>query len=63
MDGQPGAKGDTLLQPMDVVFVPQTQIAGVADFFGRYVGNIIPLWRNLGFSMIYYTNKARVVGP
>ena len=63
VDGQPGTKGDVLLQPMDVVFVPQTQIAGVADFFNRYVNNIVPLWRNLGFSMIYYTNNARIVGP
>ncbi len=62
VDGQPGTGGDVALQPMDVVFVPQTQIAGVADFFGRYVSNIVPLWRNLGFSMIYYTNRARVVG-
>jgi len=48
---------------MDVVFVPQTQIAGVADFFNRYVNNIVPLWKNLGFSMVYYTNTARVIGP
>jgi len=48
---------------MDVVFVPQSRIASVADFFTRYVNNIVPLWRNLGFSMIYYTNSARVVTP
>ena len=53
--------GDVELQPMDVVFVPQSKIASVADFFNRYVNNVIPLWRNLGFSMIYYTNNARVV--
>lgn len=55
--------GDVMLQPMDVVFVPQSHIASVADFFNRYVNNIIPLWRNLGFSMVYYTNNARVVTP
>lgn len=54
---------DVALQPMDVVFVPQSRIASVADFFTRYVNNIVPLWRNLGFSMIYYTNSARVVTP
>jgi hypothetical protein len=48
---------------MDIVFVPQSQIAGLADFFGRYVNNIVPLWRNLGFSMVYYTNSAKVVQP
>jgi len=63
MDGQPAALGDVQLQPMDVVFVPQTRIAGLADFFGRYVGNIVPLWRNMGFSMIYYTNNARIIAP
>ncbi len=66
---QPGSgpgslKGsDVALQPMDVVFVPQSRIASVADFFTRYVNNIVPLWRNLGFSMIYYTNSARVIAP
>lgn len=63
VNGQPGAKGDVQLQPMDIVFVPQTEIATLADFFGRYIGNIVPLWRNLGFSMIYYTNNAKIVGP
>ena len=63
MDGRAGARSDVALQPMDIVFVPQTQIAGVADFFGRYVNNILPLWRNLGFSMVYYTNSAKVVQP
>lgn len=63
MNGQPGAKGDVPLQPLDIVFVPQTEIATLADFFGRYVGNILPLWRNFGFSMIYYTNRAKIIGP
>ena len=65
LGGEPGTPkgGDVALQPMDVVFVPQSQIAGVADFFNRYVNNIVPLWRNLGFSMIYYTNNARVSTP
>lgn len=55
------ATHDVVLQPMDLVFVAQTRIAGVADFFNRYVNNILPLWRNLGFSMVYYTNTAKVV--
>ena len=50
---------DVVLEPMDVVYVAPTRIATVADFFSRYVNNIIPLWRNLGFSMIYYTNTAK----
>lgn len=63
MDAANGAARDVVLLPMDIVFVPQTQIAGLADFFGRYVNNIVPLWRNLGFSMVYYTNSAKVVQP
>lgn len=54
------AAEDVVLQPMDVVYVAQTRIAGVADFFSRYVNNIVPLWRNLGFSAVYYTNTAKV---
>lgn len=63
IDGNPTAKGDVMLQPLDVVFVPQNQISSVADFFSRYVNNIIPLWNNMGFSMIYYTNNARITVP
>lgn len=63
MDGRVESSGDVVLMPMDIVFVPQTQIAGLADFFGRYVNNIVPLWRNMGFSMVYYTNSARVIQP
>lgn len=55
------ATRDVVLEPMDVVYVAQTRIAGVADFFGRYINNILPLWRNLGFSAVYYTNTAKVV--
>ena len=47
---------DLPLQPFDVVYVPKTAIAGVADFFSRYVNNIIPLYRNLGVSVLYNLN-------
>ncbi len=63
IDGAPDAGHDVQLQPLDIVFVPQTQIASVADFFSRYVGNIVPLWRNVGFSMQYFTQNARLVVP
>ena len=53
------AQQDVVLEPMDVVYVAPTRIATVADFFSRYVNNIIPLWRNLGFSMVYYTNTVK----
>lgn len=41
--------GDMLLQPFDLVFVPQTPIASVAQFFERYFNHILPAWRNLSF--------------
>jgi protein involved in polysaccharide export with SLBB domain len=63
MDGQTNGPRDVALLPMDIVFVPQTEIAGLADFFNRYVNSIVPLWRNVGFSMIYYTNAARLITP
>lgn len=48
---------DLILRPFDVVFVPKTVIADVADFFSRYVNNIIPLYRNLGVSVLYNLNR------
>lgn len=63
IDGQPDAGADVMLQPLDVVFVPQTQIASVADFFSRYVDRIVPLWRNMGFSFQYFVQSARVITP
>jgi len=63
LDGAPGAGADVMLQPLDVVFVPQTQIASVADFFSRYVDRIVPLWRNMGFTFQYFTQSARVITP
>lgn len=41
------------LRPADVVFVPPTKIANVSKFFERYVGNIIPIFRNMGFALQY----------
>ena len=51
------------LEPMDVVYVPKTQIAGVAQFFERYVNQIVPLWRNFGLSITYLRSRDRVIVP
>lgn len=46
-------QADLLLKPYDIVFVPQKRIAEVADFFEEYFNKIVPLYRNLGFSLFY----------
>lgn len=48
---------DIVLQPFDIVFVPQTLIAEVAEFFDEYVNKIVPLYRNLGFQFTYDLNN------
>lgn len=48
---------DIELQPFDIVYVPKTRIATVAEFFGRYIGSIIPLYRNLGLTAYYDLNR------
>jgi protein involved in polysaccharide export with SLBB domain len=47
---------DIAMQPFDVVYVPKTRIASVADFFNRYVSNIVPLYRNMGLSFWFDLN-------
>lgn len=51
------------LQPMDVVFIPKTQIAGVAQFFERYVNQILPIYRNMGLSFNYQLRDTITVQP
>ena len=48
--------GDIWLQPLDVVYVPEAQISQVADFFDRYLGRILPVYRNLGLNYSYDLN-------
>lgn len=52
-----------MLEPLDLVIVPKTQIAGVAQFFERYVAQILPVWRNFGVSAIYSLRRDTVVIP
>ena len=52
-----------MLEPLDVVFVPKTRIAGVAQFFERYVNQIVPLWRNFGLSLTYMLTRDTIVVP
>lgn len=53
-----------MLEPLDLVIVPMTEIAGVAQFFERYVDKILPIWRNLGLSATWlFTRNDTVVVP
>ncbi|MEP7300058.1 MAG: polysaccharide biosynthesis/export family protein [Caldimonas sp.] len=51
------------LQPMDMVVVSKTQIAGVAQFFERYVNQILPIYRNMGISITYPLRRDAVIIP
>jgi polysaccharide biosynthesis/export protein len=44
---------DLPLRPFDIVYVPQTNIGEVAQFFDLYINRIVPLYRNLGFMFTY----------
>lgn len=52
-----------MLDPMDLVIVPKGSVAGVAQFFERYVGQILPMWRNFGINASYILNRDTVVVP
>jgi protein involved in polysaccharide export with SLBB domain len=52
---------DMVLRPFDIVFVPQIEIAEVAQFFDRYVNSIIPLYKNMGFFFTYSLNNGSTV--
>jgi polysaccharide export outer membrane protein len=45
--------GDIALRPYDIVFVPQTSIGEVAQFFDLYFNKIFPIYKNLGFTFFY----------
>ncbi len=44
---------DIFLEPFDIVYVPQTEIGKISDFFKQYFNNIVPIYRNLGLSFTY----------
>jgi len=43
---------DVYLRPLDVVYVPQTQIAQVNEYVDQYIRKLIPISMNAGFSYI-----------
>lgn len=49
-----------VLQPTDIVFVPQTKVASVSQFFQRYIGNILPIFRNMAIGLSYDLNPPDV---
>ena len=46
-------QADIVLRPYDIVFVPQTRIAEVAEFFDEYINKIVPIYKNMGLSFNY----------
>ena len=54
---------DIPLQDYDIVFIPQTDIARMAQFFEKYFNQILPIYRNLGFSINYEANSPSLTRP
>lgn len=52
-------EADLPLKPYDIVYVPQKRISEVADFFDEYFNKIVPIYRNMGFSINYDTVKVK----
>lgn len=51
---RPGAQvNDTVLRPYDIVFVPQTRVARMADLVDQYVDELLPLPVTLGLSYLF----------
>lgn len=50
-------QGDVVLQPNDVVYVPQTSIGQLAQYMDENIGKIIPLFRNMGVNLYYQLNR------
>lgn len=49
-----GAWGrDIALQPLDIVFVPKTQIATIDEFVDQYIRQLIPVQLNFGLSYFF----------
>ena len=46
-------QADIVLRPYDIVYVPQTRIAEVAEFFDEYINKILPIYKNMGLSFNY----------
>jgi protein involved in polysaccharide export with SLBB domain len=47
---------DIQLRPSDIVYVPETTISSVAQFFERYLGAIFPIYKNIGMAFTYEMN-------
>jgi len=56
-DNSPVVSGNLIknlqIEPFDIVYIPQTRIASVAEFFDRYVNNILPIYKNMGLTLFY----------
>lgn len=49
---------DLYLEPFDVIYVPKTQVANVAEFLDQHVFSVVPFLRNSVFSFIYTINSS-----
>jgi hypothetical protein len=60
--------GDIVMQPNDIVYVPQSAIGQLAQFMDENIGRIVPLFRNMGVNLYYQINRdlkttTTIVGP
>jgi len=53
---------DIVLQPYDVVFVPQSRIAKMNQFVEQYIDKLIPVTRTLGVFWSFELNPAKIQG-
>lgn len=53
---------DVVLQPYDIVFVPQTRIAKMNQFVEQYIDKLIPISRTLGVFWSFELNPTKVQG-
>lgn len=62
VDGESGVvtTNDILLRPFDVVIVPKTAIAGVADVLDAYVYDLLPMLRNSSIGFNYQIGTMEV---
>jgi len=51
---------DVMLEPSDVLYIPQKQIAQAAEFFEEYVNKIVPIYRNMGLNFFFDLNKSEI---
>lgn len=55
---------DVVLQPQDIVYVPEAQISQLAMFFSEYLNKILPIYGNMGLVFSYDINsRVKIQSP